>query len=103
MCPPSPPWALRTESRTGDYYREIVAGLAAVGAKETCGLLKFAARIAFKGKMPSTDDGDRARVMSSHASDQWQDDLDLLDGAVYHCGENLTELAARFAKEKGLK
>ena len=41
--------------------------------------------------------------MSSHASDQWQDDLDLLDGAVYNCGENLIELAARFAHEKGLK
>lgn len=87
---------------TGDYYREIVAGLAAIGADETCRLLEFAARITFNGEEPPTDDGDRATIMSSHISEQWEDDLDLLDGAVYNSGENLIELAARFAMAKGL-
>lgn len=87
---------------TGDYYREIVAALPVVGAKETCGLLQLAARLAFKGKKPPTDSNDRFSILSSHPTSRWQDDLDLLDGAVYNCGENLTERSYRFASEKAL-
>lgn len=87
---------------TGDYYREILRALTAIGATETRGLLALAARLTFGDKTPPRDDNRRFDILMTHQGTSWEDDMDVLDGAIYRSGEDIPALADRFAKDKGL-
>lgn len=88
---------------SGDYFKQVVTGLKAIGALHSYGLLMLAARLIFRGKVPPVNENARCEVLASPSSKRALNSVDVLDGALYDSTENLLEMLALFAAKKGLQ
>ena len=87
---------------SGDYFKEVVAGLKTLGAHQTCGLLMIATRILFARKSPPSDRDDRSHVLFTPRAERCSDALETLETAMDDSTDNLPAKVAAFVDEKGL-
>lgn len=88
---------------SGDYFKQVATGLKALGANQSYGLLMLAARLVFLGKVPPVSGNERFEVLASPSSKRALNSVDVLDTALLDSTENLPEMLALFAEEKGLQ
>lgn len=87
---------------SGNYFKEVVAGLKTLGAHQTCGLLMIATRILFARKSPPPDSTDRSHVLFTPRAERCADALETLETAMDDSTDNLPAKLASFVDEKGL-
>ena len=87
---------------SGDYFKEVVAGLKTLGAHQTCGLLMIATRILFARKSPPSDRDDRSHVLFTPRAERCSDALETLETAMDDSTDNVSAKLAAFTFEKGL-
>jgi len=80
---------------SGDHWRDALAALKAIGAKERAQILQEAAAL-FGTKGPSDDQIARHRQLAGF-SVRAEDSLDELDNRYYACEENIDALLAQYA------
>lgn len=75
---------------SGDYFKEVIAGLKTLGAHQTCGLLMIATLILFARKSPPPDRADRSHVLLTPRAERCADALDTLEAAMDDSKNNLS-------------